>query len=88
MNAKAASLLRVMSLSSSRSVWFRVKVPPVLVKLLPTASLVFCRLIAAPLIVMPSAKVNVPPVEEIIVPVVISGVPKIVKSAFCVAKVP
>jgi len=84
-NARSASLLMVRSLSSSRSAWFSVIVPPVLVKLLPTASVVSCRLIAAPLIFMPSANVNLPPVEEIIVPAVISGVPKIVKSAFCVA---
>ena len=73
MNARSASLLRVRSLSSSRFAWFSVRVPPVLVKLLPTASVVFCRLIAAPLILMPSAKLNFPPVEEIVVPLVIPG---------------
>ena len=64
----AASLLRVRSLSSSRSAWFSVRVPPVLVKLLPTASVVFSKSTAAPLILMPSAKLNFPPVEVIVVP--------------------
>ncbi len=89
MKDKAASLLSVRSLVSSRSAWFSVRVPPVLVKLVPTASVVFCRLIAAPLIFMPLAKLNLPPVEVIVVPLVIStgSAEMTVRSASFVANV-
>ena len=86
----AASLLRVKSLSSSRSVPVNVRVPSVFVKLEPTARVVFCKLIVAPLTQSPFSKLNFPPVEVIVVPVVISTVSSEMKlrSAVCVASVP
>ena len=47
-----------------------------------------CKLTVAPLIDSPSSKVNVPPVEEIVVPLLKLTVPTTVRSAVCVARVP
>ena len=84
----AVSLLRLRSLSSFRSVPLSVRLPPVLLKLPPSARVLFCKLSVPPLTKSPSPKVSVPPVEEIVVPVPILGVSNMVRSAVCVAKVP
>ena len=59
-----------------------------LLKVSPSARVVSCKLTVPALIKRPSAKVNVPPVEEMVVPAVMVGAPKIVRSAVCVARVP
>ena len=65
-----------------------MRVPPVLLKLPPSARVLSCKLTVAPLIDSPSPKVSVQPVEEIVVPVSILGLPSMVRSAVCVARVP
>ena len=65
-----------------------MRVPPVLLRLLPTARVLLFSSSTPPLIAPPSPKVILPPVEEIVVPVLMLGVPIMVKSAACVSNVP
>ena len=81
--------MRLTSLCNSKAVPLSVKVPPLLVKLSATASVLSCITNVPPLTAPPFSKVILPPLEVKVVPDVRSAIPPVkVRSARSVAIVP